>query len=120
MTKKTELSEKLKVGDKVFVLDDNFGKEQYTKHTVKTVTLSGKIRLDDGSLFNKHGVRKLSDYKWLNLVEYTPELDENVKNNNRIKYLQNSINAIDMRTIENIDVLERIWNIITYEKTGTC
>lgn len=109
--KDNEWIKNLTVGSKVYVLDNNYGKNRYKLHTVKKITPKGHVRIDNGDLF-KGGTCKTSDWSWNILVEYTEELETELDKQKRIEFLQYSINGLDARNINDIDKLEHIWRLL--------
>lgn len=104
---------KLKAGDKVYVrrgmMDDDL-----RRTTVKRITPKGHVRTEDDNLF-RDGYRRIDAWNREFLVQWTQELEDNLKAEAHFNQLAYSINAIDARTLTPEQV-QKIYDIIKKEE----
>ena len=102
---------KLKAGDKVYVKSSGLGST--TRHnltTVKKITPKGYVRTEDGSLF-RNGTCKTSEWSWVDLAQWTQEIEDKLKAKAHFNQLAHSINAVDARTLT-LEQVQKIFDII--------
>lgn len=105
----------LKVGDKVYEKSSGLGSIiLHSLTTVKKITLKGHIRTESGLLF-RNGTCKSGDWSWVDLAEWTQEIEDKLKAKANFNQLAHSINAIDARTLTPAQV-QKIFDIIKTEE----
>lgn len=106
-----EWIKKLKAGDKVYILGSGLDSiKQYSLTTVKKITPKGHVRTENGSLF-RNGTYKTGGWSWVDLVQWTQELEDKLKAEAHFNQLAHSINAIDARTLTPEQV-QKIYDVI--------
>ena len=95
----TEWLSKLKEGDRVYIKHSAFGTARLNLTTVKKVTPKGHIRTENDQLF-KNGTRKTGAWSWVDLVEWTVELEKELFENERLQAMVAKIKSFDMRNIK--------------------
>lgn len=106
-----EWMKELKTGDKVYVASSGLASTKgYSLTTVKNITPKGHVRTETGSLF-RNGTCKTGGWSWVDLVQWTQELEDNLKAEAHFNQLAHSINAIDARTLTPEQV-QKIYDII--------
>ena len=90
----------LDAGDKVYINRGRFGTTELDLTTVKRITPKGHVRTNDNndSLFRDGSYRIDSWTHWI-LVQWTQELEDELKAEAHFNQLAHSINAIDARTL---------------------
>jgi len=103
-----EWIKKLKTGDKVYVKSSGLGSMERT--TVKKITPKGYVRTESDYLF-RNGMCKTGDWSWVDLVQWTQELEDELKAEAHFNQLAHSINTVDARTLTPEQV-QKIYDII--------
>ena len=106
-----EWIKELKVGDKVYAKSSGLGSTiRYSLTTVKKITPKGHVRTEEGSLF-RNGTCKTGEWSWIDLTQWTQELEDKLKAKAHFNQLAHSINAVDARTLTP-DQVQKIFDII--------
>ena len=101
----------LKAGDKVYIKSSGLGSIiRHSLTTVKKITPKGHVRTEDGSLF-RNGTCKTGDWSWIDIVQWTQEIEDKLKAKAHFNQLAHSINAIDARTLTS-EQAQKIFDII--------
>ena len=104
----------LKEGDKVAVRINNYGQgEYYVIKTIKRITPTGKIRLDDNELYNSNGYKSGDEYSngtWI--IPVTDKIMRNIKRR-RLLY---KVSNFDFKMLT-LEKLENIIEIITEKES---
>lgn len=102
----------LKEGDEVAYDTVRYGGERnYVIKTVKKITPTGKIRLDDGTLFDENGEHR-SGSGWYRTYYRLVPLDQDVKDSIRRNQLLYELGNVDFKKFP-LDKLEEIMKIIS-------
>jgi len=106
-----EWIKELKKGDKVYVENSGLGSANgLSLTTVKKITPKGHVRTESDYLF-RNGTCKTGGWSWVELVQWTQELEDEQKARAHFNRLAHSINAIDARTLTSEQV-QKIYDII--------
>lgn len=103
----------LKPGDKVAVKWSTIHGESYSVKAVKKITPGGKVRLEDGKLFNANGSRVGEKFDWGNSTSIVP-YDQKVKDHFKVNRALSVINETDFKKL-GLAKLEKIIEIIEGE-----
>ena len=95
----TECLSKLKEGDRVYIKHSAFGTAELNLTTVKKVTPKGHIRTENDQLF-RNGTCKTGTWSWVDLVEWTVELEKELFEKEQLQAMIAKIKSFDMRNIK--------------------
>lgn len=100
----------LKKGDKVFVKYGGYGNPGYLLKTVDKITPTGKIRVA-GVLYGTDGYRKAGGWSYDNLVQYTTEREDTLKQMALKSKMRNSLKNIDWYGLPD-EKISAVYNIV--------
>lgn len=101
----------LKAGDKVYIKGGSaLYSNALTITTVIKVTPKGHIRTKHGYLF-RNGTYRVDSYNFMQLVQWTAGIEEALAADAHLKHMQYTINAVDMRNVDN-DKVQAVYDIL--------